>query len=59
MTKSLGRDLGTLVIAVVVGAVVALAGLKVIDAVDWPAYNSSNVTRALTTAGQAIAIAVA
>lgn len=58
MTKSLGRDLGTLVIAVVVGAVVALAGLKVIDAVDWPAYNSSNVTRALTTAGQAIAIAV-
>ncbi|MCH5643392.1 MULTISPECIES: galactan 5-O-arabinofuranosyltransferase [unclassified Gordonia (in: high G+C Gram-positive bacteria)] len=54
----LGRDALTIAIAVVVGAVVSMAGLKVIDVVDWPAYNASNVTRALTTAGQIIAIAV-
>ncbi|MGV9670661.1 galactan 5-O-arabinofuranosyltransferase [Gordonia sp. NPDC003504] len=51
-------DLADLVIAVVIGAVVAFIGLKVIDAVQWPAFNSSNVTRALTTVGQVIAVIV-
>ena len=46
------RDLGFLIAAAVIGAVVSAVGLKVIDAVDWPAFNSSNVTRALTTTGQ-------
>lgn len=45
-----------LVVAVVIGGVVAMVGLKVIDAVQWPAFNSSNVTRALTTVGQVIAV---
>lgn len=48
---------GALVVAAVVGGVVAFAGLEVIAAVDWPAYNSSNVTRSLTTLGQVVSIA--
>ena len=51
-------DVAGLAGAVVVGLVVAWAGLLIIDKVDWPAFNSSNVTRALTTAGQAVAILV-
>lgn len=54
-----GRDLGELVGALVLGAAVAMAGLAVIDAVAWPAYNTSNVTRALTTLGQALFVLVA
>ncbi|WLP92727.1 MULTISPECIES: galactan 5-O-arabinofuranosyltransferase [Gordonia] len=46
-----------LVAAVVVAAIIGLVGVKVIDTVQWPAFNSSNVTRALTTVGQVIAIA--
>ncbi|MFT4085847.1 MAG: arabinofuranosyltransferase [Gordonia sp. (in: high G+C Gram-positive bacteria)] len=41
------------------GAIVGSAGLKVIDAVQWPAFNTSNVTRALTTLGQAICLVIA
>ncbi|MDL9937661.1 galactan 5-O-arabinofuranosyltransferase [Gordonia sp. ABSL1-1] len=52
------RDVIDLVTAVVVGGIVAFVGLKVIDKVDWPAYNSSNVTRSLTTAGQVVTIAI-
>ncbi|MGV9825130.1 galactan 5-O-arabinofuranosyltransferase [Gordonia sp. NPDC003429] len=51
-------DLVEIVVAALVGAVVAFVGLKVIDSVQWPAFNSSNVTRALTTTGQVIAIAI-
>ena len=43
--------------ALVVGGIVAFVGLKVIDSVQWPAFNSSNVTRALTTVGQVLAVA--
>ncbi|MGC5247051.1 galactan 5-O-arabinofuranosyltransferase [Gordonia sp. DT219] len=46
-----------LIVAVVAAAVVSLAGLKIVDAVGWPAFNSSNVTRALTTVGQVVAVA--
>ncbi|MFF0708429.1 galactan 5-O-arabinofuranosyltransferase [Gordonia sputi] len=52
------RTLIDLVIAVVVGAIVAFVGLKAIDSVQWPAFNSSNVTRSLTTAGQVVAVAI-
>ena len=46
-----------LVVALVVGGLVSFAGLEVIGAVDWPAYNSSNVARSLTTLGQVVSIA--
>ncbi|MGV9709676.1 galactan 5-O-arabinofuranosyltransferase [Gordonia sp. NPDC003424] len=52
------RDVAELVVGAVVGALVAVVGLKVISAVDWPAFNASNVTRALTTVGQVAAITV-
>nr|WP_245555814.1 galactan 5-O-arabinofuranosyltransferase [Gordonia soli] len=51
-------DVGNVVAAVIVGAIVAGVGLRVIDTVDWPAFNSSNVTRALTTVGQVVAIVI-
>lgn len=54
-----GRDLIEIVGAVLLGSVVGVAGLRVIDAVSWPAYNTSNVTRALTTLGQAVVILLA
>ncbi|GAA3947976.1 arabinofuranosyltransferase [Gordonia caeni] len=54
-----GRDLIELLGAVVLGTAVAMAGLRVIEAVAWPAYNTSNVTRALTTLGQAVFVLVA
>ncbi|MFW0789724.1 galactan 5-O-arabinofuranosyltransferase [Gordonia sp. CPCC 205333] len=57
-TRSRLIDAAGLVATVVVGAIVAYAALLVIGKVDWPAFNSSNVTRALTTIGQAVAIAV-
>ncbi|MCF3938593.1 galactan 5-O-arabinofuranosyltransferase [Gordonia tangerina] len=52
------RDVGALVAAALLGALIAFVGLKVIAGVDWPAFNSSNVTRALTTVGQVFAVAV-
>lgn len=51
-------DLTALIAAVAVGFVVAYVGLLVIGKVGWPAFNASNVTRALTTVGQAAAIIV-
>ncbi|MFJ2665837.1 galactan 5-O-arabinofuranosyltransferase [Nocardia fluminea] len=41
-----------------VALVVAVVGLFAFSAVQWPAFNSSNVTRALTTVGQVVAIAL-
>lgn len=52
------RDVGELIVGAILGALVGVVGLKIISAVDWPAFNSSNVTRALTTVGQVVAIAV-
>ncbi|MFW0797024.1 galactan 5-O-arabinofuranosyltransferase [Gordonia sp. CPCC 205515] len=49
---------GELLVGALLGALVAVVGLKVISAVDWPAFNSSNVTRALTTVGQVVAVAI-
>ncbi|MFC4376666.1 galactan 5-O-arabinofuranosyltransferase [Nocardia halotolerans] len=44
--------------AALVALVVAAVGLFVFSAVQWPAFNSSNVTRALTTVGQVCSIAL-
>ncbi|MGW6424197.1 galactan 5-O-arabinofuranosyltransferase [Nocardia sp. NPDC055053] len=44
--------------AALVALVVAAVGLFAFSAVQWPAFNSSNVTRALTTVGQVVAIAL-
>ncbi len=49
---------GQMVSAALVAAVVAAVGLVAFGAVDWPAFNSSNVTRALTTVGQVAALAL-
>ncbi|TSE00842.1 arabinofuranosyltransferase [Skermania sp. ID1734] len=46
-----------MVVAAIVAAVVAAVGLTAFSVVHWPAFNSSNVTRALTTVGQIVAIA--
>lgn len=48
----------SVLVALVVATAVSLIGLRAIGTVDWPAYNSSNVTRALTTVGQVAAIAM-
>lgn len=47
-----------LIAAALGGAVVSWIGLYAVSTVDWPAYNSSNVLRTLTTVGQVGAIAV-
>ncbi|MFD3747126.1 arabinofuranosyltransferase [Nocardia sp. NPDC058633] len=44
--------------AAAVALVVAVVGLFAFSAVQWPAFNSSNVTRALTTVGQVAAVAL-
>nr|WP_245650449.1 arabinofuranosyltransferase [Nocardia harenae] len=43
---------GVALLAAVVAAAVAAALLVAFSLVEWPAFNSSNVTRALTTVGQ-------
>ncbi|MFC3963896.1 galactan 5-O-arabinofuranosyltransferase [Nocardia jiangsuensis] len=43
---------GNALLAAVVAAVVAALQLVAFALVEWPAFNSSNVTRALTTVGQ-------
>ncbi|CCQ14410.1 putative arabinofuranosyltransferase [Rhodococcus sp. AW25M09] len=46
---------GETVVGVIVAVVVATVGLYAFSLVQWPAFNSSNVTRALTTLGQVVA----
>ena len=58
LSKDRVRAVLSLLIAVVVGGLVSMAGLTAIGTVEWPAFNSSNVTRSLTTAGQVLAIAI-
>ncbi|WP_455431405.1 galactan 5-O-arabinofuranosyltransferase [Rhodococcus oxybenzonivorans] len=43
--------------AAVVAAVVAAVGLVAFARVQWPAFSSSNVTQAVTTVGQVLAVA--
>ncbi|MCZ4516992.1 galactan 5-O-arabinofuranosyltransferase [Rhodococcus ruber] len=49
---------GEIVAGVLVAVVVATVGLYAFSLVQWPAFNSSNVTRALTTLGQVVAAAL-
>ncbi len=54
------RALGTAVdgvLAALVAVLVATVGLYAFSLVEWPAFNSSNVTRALTTVGQVVCAA--
>jgi galactan 5-O-arabinofuranosyltransferase len=46
-----------MLLGAVVAAVVAAVGLFAFARVQWPAFNSSNVTQAVTTVGQVAAIA--
>ncbi|WP_084478519.1 galactan 5-O-arabinofuranosyltransferase [Nocardia jejuensis] len=58
LARPAGSALGEAILAAVVASGVAGVGLLAFARVQWPAFNSSNVTRALTTAGQVAAIAV-
>jgi galactan 5-O-arabinofuranosyltransferase len=53
-----GDGLGEAVLAAIVAAGVAAAGLAAFATVHWPAFNASNVTRAITTVGQVGAAAL-
>ncbi|WP_153414150.1 galactan 5-O-arabinofuranosyltransferase [Nocardia macrotermitis] len=56
--RRIGGAVGDGVIATVVAVVVAVVGLEAFSVVHWPAFNSSNVTRAVTTVGQVVAAVV-
>ncbi|MFI9511442.1 galactan 5-O-arabinofuranosyltransferase [Nocardia sp. NPDC052566] len=60
--RQVGSGLGEAVLAALVAVIVAAVGLVAFSMVQWPAFNSSNVTRSLTTVGQvgaAVMVAVA
>ena len=54
-----GGAVGELVAAAVLAAVVAVVGLWAVDRVDFPAFTTSHLTRALTTVGQVATVALA
>ncbi|WP_280468470.1 galactan 5-O-arabinofuranosyltransferase [Nocardia cyriacigeorgica] len=56
--RRVGASAGTAFVAAVVAALVATVGLYAFSLVQWPAFNSSHVTRALTTVGQVAAAAL-
>ncbi|MFE3259620.1 galactan 5-O-arabinofuranosyltransferase [Nocardia sp. NPDC059229] len=58
LARQAGGAVGEAVLAAVLAGVVAAVGLEAFATVHWPAFNSSNVTRALTTVGQVAALAV-
>ncbi|WP_280387183.1 arabinofuranosyltransferase [Nocardia wallacei] len=58
LVRQVGGGLGEAVLAAVVAAAVAAVGLVAFATVQWPAFNSSNVTRALTTVGQVASVVV-
>lgn len=58
LVRQIAAGLGEAVLAAIVAAVVAAVGLVAFSMVQWPAFNSSNVTRALTTVGQVVAAAM-
>ncbi|MFR9772216.1 galactan 5-O-arabinofuranosyltransferase [Nocardia sp. SC052] len=62
VARQIAAGVGEAALAAVLAAVVAVVGLVAFSLVQWPAFNSSNVTRALTTVGQvgaAVVLAVA
>lgn len=58
LVRQAGSVAGEALIAVLVAAAVAAIGLVAFSLVQWPAFNASNVTRALTTVGQVVAVAM-
>lgn len=58
LVHQVGAGIGEAVAAAAVAVVVTVVGLVAFSLVDWPAFNSSNVTRALTTVGQVVAAAL-
>lgn len=50
--RQVGAGIGEALLATVVAVLVAAVGLVAFSLVNWPAFNSSNVLRALTTVGQ-------
>ncbi|WP_280230397.1 galactan 5-O-arabinofuranosyltransferase [Nocardia cyriacigeorgica] len=52
LVRRIGGALGQAAAAALVAATVSAIGLYAFSLVQWPAFNSSNVTRALTTVGQ-------
>lgn len=52
LVRQVGAGVGEAVLATVVAVVVVAVGLTAFSLVEWPAFNSSNVVRALTTVGQ-------
>ncbi|WP_280460194.1 galactan 5-O-arabinofuranosyltransferase [Nocardia carnea] len=50
--RQVGAGIGEAVLATVVAVLVVAVGLVAFSLVNWPAFNSSNVLRALTTVGQ-------
>ncbi|NLG54936.1 MAG: arabinofuranosyltransferase [Rhodococcus sp.] len=56
MLRRAATTLGSVVAAVAVSAFVAGVGLFAFGRVNWPAFNSSNVTQAITTVGQVAAL---
>ncbi|MGY4101672.1 arabinofuranosyltransferase [Nocardia sp. R16R-3T] len=58
LIRHIGSGVGEAVLAAAVAAVVAAVGLVAFSMVQWPAFNSSNVTRSLTTVGQVGAAAL-
>ncbi|RMI34217.1 galactan 5-O-arabinofuranosyltransferase [Nocardia stercoris] len=55
--RQVGGAVSEAVVAALVAVVVGAVGLKAFSTVHWPAFNASNVTRALTTVGQVGTIA--
>ncbi len=58
MIARIARPAGEAAIAALLGAAIALVGWFAVARVQWPAWESSNVLRALTTVGQVAALCV-
>ncbi|GGK55633.1 galactan 5-O-arabinofuranosyltransferase [Nocardia camponoti] len=56
--RKVGPSLGEGALAALVALVVSVVGLVAFSLVEWPAFTSSNVTRALTTVGQFATVAL-
>lgn len=54
LIRQVGAGIGEAAAATLVSVTVVAIGLVAFSLVDWPAFNSSNVTRALTTVGQVV-----
>ncbi|MBF6419378.1 arabinofuranosyltransferase [Nocardia farcinica] len=58
LVRQVGGGVGEAIAAALVAVAVAAVGLVAFSLVEWPAFNSSHVTRALTTVGQVVAAAL-